>query len=164
MALNILIAVTHLLGDGHLTRAAAIGRALSGRGHNVTLVSGGNPAPLVRLDSLNLVQLPPLHIAGTAFSRLLDERGEAADAALLAARRTQLLTVLQTSTPDVVVTELFPFGRRILSDEYVELLRTARRARPRPLFLCSIRDILVAPTQWERIVAAHQRLDELYDG
>jgi predicted glycosyltransferase len=164
MALNILIAVTHLLGVGHLTRAAAIGRALAARRHKVTLASGGNPAPLVRLDNLNLVQLPPLHIAGTAFSRLLDERGEAADPSLLAARRTQLLTVLQASTPDVVITELFPFGRRVLSDEYIELLTTARRARPRPLFLCSIRDILVAPTQRERIVAAHQRLNELYDG
>src|SRR5262245_18521919 len=124
MALNILIAVTHLLGVGHLTRAAAIGRALSARGHDVTLVSGGNPAPLVRLDDLNLVQLPPLHIAGTAFSRLLDERGEAADPSLLAARRVQLLTVLQASTPDVVITELFPFGRRVLCDEYIELLTT----------------------------------------
>jgi predicted glycosyltransferase len=163
MALNILIAVTHLLGVGHLTRAAAIGRALSAHGHNVTLVSGGNPAPLVRLDGLNLVQLPPLHIAGTAFSRLLDERGQAADTSLLAARRKQLLTALQASTPDVVITELFPFGRRVLSEEYIELLTTARRARPRPLFLCSIRDILVAPAQQERIVAAHQRLAELYD-
>ena len=164
MALNILIAVTHLLGVGHLTRAAAIGRALAERGHAVTLASGGNPAPLVRMDNVNLVQLPPLHVEGTAFSRLLDERGDAAGAPLLAARRARLLGVLEESKADVIITELFPFGRRILTDEYIELVSTARNAQPRPLILSSIRDILVAPTQQERIVAAHRRLDELYDG
>ena len=40
MSLRILIAVTHLLGAGHLTRAAAIAEASARAGHEVTLVSG----------------------------------------------------------------------------------------------------------------------------
>jgi hypothetical protein len=44
------------------------------------------------------------------------------------------------------------------------LAAAARRRRPRPLLLCSIRDILIAPAQRARIDAAHQRLADLYDG
>ncbi len=66
---RILIAVTHLLGAGHLTRAAALARAFAAAGHETVLVSGGHPAPLVRLDGVRLVQLPPLRIEGFDFGR-----------------------------------------------------------------------------------------------
>ena len=47
MSMRVLIAVTHLLGAGHLTRAAAIARAFARAGHEVALVSGGTKTPLV---------------------------------------------------------------------------------------------------------------------
>ena len=65
--MRVLIAVTHLLGAGHLTRAAALGRAFVASGHDALLVSGGVPAPMVRLSDVRLVQLPPLRVAGTDF-------------------------------------------------------------------------------------------------
>ena len=71
--MRVLIAVTHLLGAGHLTRAAALARAFVEAGHDAMLVSGGVPAPMVRLDGVRLVQLPPLRVAGTAFATPLDE-------------------------------------------------------------------------------------------
>ncbi|MFC6790188.1 hypothetical protein ACFQE0_11510 [Methylobacterium komagatae] len=43
--MRVLIAVTHLLGAGHLTRAAALARAFAAAGHETALVSGGHPAP-----------------------------------------------------------------------------------------------------------------------
>lgn len=161
--MRVLIAVTHLLGAGHLTRAAAIGRAFAHAGHAVTLVSGGGPAPLVRFDGLRLVQLPPLHITGTAFTRLLGADGREAGADLFAARRAQIRTVLAETAPDVVVTELFPFGRRALEAEFLDLVEAASRQRPRPLILASIRDVLVAPDRPEKIRAAHARVAASYD-
>ncbi len=74
--MRILIAVTHLLGAGHLTRAAALARAFAAAGHETVLVSGGHPAPLVRLDGVRLVQLPPLRIEGFDFGRLIGPDGE----------------------------------------------------------------------------------------
>lgn len=110
--MRILIAVTHLLGAGHLTRAAALARAFAAAGHETVLVSGGSPAPLVRLDGVRLVQLPPLRIEGFDFARLIGPDGEPAGEPLLAERREILLATLRESAPDALVTELFPFGRR----------------------------------------------------
>src|SRR4051794_28814574 len=90
---SILIVVTHLLGIGHLARAAAIGRVLSQHGHRTTLVSGGRPAPLIDMGGIDLVQLPAVHCAGTDFRTLLTEDGREADLDFLAARKEQLLAV-----------------------------------------------------------------------
>ena len=161
--MRVLIVVTHLLGAGHLTRAAAIGRAFAAAGHAVTLVSGGGTAPLVRMDGLRVVQLPALHVVGTAFGRLLGADGGKAGADLLAARRALLRETLAETAPDVIVTELFPFGRRALADEYLDLIAAARSQRPLPLVLASIRDVLVAPDAPEKVRIAHARVAALYD-
>ena len=161
--MRVLIAVTHLLGAGHLTRAAALARALAEAGHETVLVSGGAPSTIVSCGGARLVQLPPLRILGTAFSRLLDRDGEPADAALLDRRRAMLRDVLGETAPDAVVTELFPFGRRALAAEFLALVEAARARRPRPLVLASVRDILVAPERPERVAQAHARLAGLYD-
>ena len=162
--MRVLIAVTHLLGAGHLTRAAALARALAASGHAVVLASGGNPAPLVRLDGVRLVQLPPLHIRGTAFADLLDRDGRAAGPDMLAERRQALLAALDAQAPDILVTELFPFGRRALAGEFLALVEAARARRPRPLILASVRDILVPPDRPAKVAEAHARLAALYDG
>ena len=159
--MRVLIAVTHLLGAGHLTRVAALARALASAGHEAVLVSGGAAAPLVRLDGIRVVQLPPLHIRGTAFGRLLDGEGREAGAPLFERRRRMLLAALDETQPDAVVTELFPFGRRGLADEFLALAEAAR-ARRVPV-LASVRDILVAPEKPEKVAQAHERAARLYE-
>ncbi|AWN52582.1 glycosyltransferase [Methylobacterium sp. 17Sr1-1] len=155
---RILIAVTHLLGAGHLTRAAALARAFAGAGHAVTLVSGGLPAALPRLDGIRLVQLPPVRITGTAFTALLDPEGAPVTAERLAARSHALRAAFAEATPDAVITELYPFGRRVLAPEFEALAEAVRGAAARPLLLASIRDILATPSRPERIAATHARL------
>ncbi|MFC6773820.1 hypothetical protein [Methylobacterium gregans] len=162
--MRVLIAVTHLLGAGHLTRAAALARAFAAAGHETVVASGGVPAPLVRLDGVRLVQLPPLRVRGTAFSDLRDADGGPADAALLDRRRSMLLGALEETAPHVLITELFPFGRRALAGEFLALVEAARARTPRPRVLASIRDILVAPEKPGRVAEAHARVAALYDG
>ncbi|MCJ2027085.1 glycosyltransferase [Methylobacterium sp. J-067] len=161
--MRILIAVTHLLGAGHLTRAAALARAFAAAGHETVLVSGGSPAPLVRLDGVRLVQLPPLRIEGFDFARLIGPDGEPAGETLLAERREILLATLRETAPDAVITELFPFGRRGLASEYLALVEAARALDPAPLILSSVRDILVPPDRPAKVAQAHARLAALYD-
>ncbi|MGU3536664.1 glycosyltransferase [Methylobacterium sp. A54F] len=161
MRLRVLIAVTHLLGAGHLTRAAALARALAGAGHAVTLASGGRPAPLVSVGNARLVQLPPVHVAGTEFGRLLGEDGAEAGPATLAARRQALLAAFAETEPDVVVTELFPFGRRALAGEFLALAEAARARGCR--LVASVRDILVAPEKPGRAAETGARVAALYD-
>jgi predicted glycosyltransferase len=43
---------------------------------------------------------------------------------------------------DVLLSELFPFGRRQMRFELLPLLEAARAARPRPVIVSSVRDIL----------------------
>jgi len=160
---RVLIAVTHLLGAGHLTRAAALARAFAAAGHEAMLISGGVPAPMVRHEGLRFVQLPPLRIAGTDFSTLLEPDGRPADAALLARRRALLIEAFRAFAPDAIITELFPFGRRSLASEFLALVEAAHERRPRPLVLASVRDILVASTKPARIAEVHARVAKLYD-
>ncbi|MBF9195310.1 glycosyltransferase [Microvirga terrestris] len=162
--LRVLIAVTHLLGAGHLTRAAALARAFARKGHETILVSGGTPAPLADLGGAELVQLPPVRTLGTDFKTLLDENLQPVDEAYLDRRRSILLDTLRSTRPDILITELFPFGRRVLAGEFMALIEAAHALNPRPLVLCSIRDILVAPTKPERIAQAHEHILHDYDG
>jgi predicted glycosyltransferase len=163
MSLRVLIAVTHLLGAGHLTRAAAVARAFARAGHDVTLVSGGMPANLPECAGVQTVQLPPVRTAGTDFRTLLDENGQPIAPERLELRRHGLAAAIDAVRPDVVVTELFPFGRRIVAQEFMRLVEGARAQRPAPLIVASIRDILVAPGRPDRVAEAHARLHTLYD-
>ena len=163
MTARVLILVTHLLGAGHLTRAAAIARAFATGGHATTLVSGGMPTSIAISKDVTFLQLPPVHIRGTAFSHLLDENGAGVTNALLEERREILIDILQRQRPNILTTELFPFGRRVLADEFEAALRVARSMQPRPLILASVRDILVAPNKPERISQAMTRVEDFYD-
>lgn len=156
--LTVLVLVTHLLGVGHLARAAAVARALAAAGHGVTLVSGGRPAPLVRTEGVEFVQLPPLHCEGTDFRTLLDETGEPASERILTERSLILLGLVASLRPDVVLTELYPFGRRQLAGEFSLLVDAASALRPRPAILTSIRDILNPPSSPEKAAQALERL------
>ncbi|WP_445501894.1 glycosyltransferase [Microvirga sp. G4-2] len=161
--MRVLIVVTHLLGAGHLTRAAALARAFAQDGHETTLVSGGTRSRLTGLDGITFIQLPPVRTIGTDFKTLLDEDGAPVHNFRLAERRILLLQALRATRPDIIITELFPFGRRVLADEFMTLINEARSLSPRPLVLCSIRDILASPSKLERIEETHARILESYD-
>lgn len=161
MSARILIAVIHLLGIGHLVRARQLARALAGAGHQVTLASGGMPDG--KPAGYRFVQLPPVRTQGTDFRNLLDEDGKAATPERLAARREQLVALAQEFSPDIVVTEHFPFGRRQLAGEFLALIEAAREANPRALVLSSIRDVLVAPQRQDRLAEASGRIATLFD-
>ena len=62
--MRVMIVVTHLLGTGHLVRAATLARAFDAARHQVCVVSGGMPVPHLDMDGLNMVQLPALRSDG----------------------------------------------------------------------------------------------------
>ncbi len=161
--MNVLIVVTHLLGTGHLSRALTLARAFQDAGHILCVASGGMPAPHLDRGDIPLLQLPPLRSDGVNFARLLDADGNLASADLLQARTEALQDQLQASPPDVIITELFPFGRRVLRAEFLTLLQSAR-ARPNPPLVCaSIRDILAPPSKPEKAAKTAAILRTHYD-
>ena len=159
-----MIVVTHLLGTGHLARALTLGRAFAAQGDTVMVVSGGTPVPHFDTQGLSLVQLPPVHSNGTDFTTLLTQQGTPASPVDMQARGDQLLASLAAFAPDVLITELFPFGRRILRDEFRAVLETARTLPQRPLTLASIRDILAPPSKPAKAAFADDMISRFYDG
>jgi len=161
--MNVLIAVTHLLGTGHLSRALTLGRAFAQAGHRVMVTFGGMPAPHLHTDGVELLQLPPLRSDGTNFTRLLNADGNPADLEHLTKRIEALIGALDTFGPDVLITELFPFGRRVLSAEFLALLEHAAAMTPRPVILSSVRDILAPPSKPAKADRAEEIVLHYYD-
>lgn len=161
--MKVLFFVTHLLGTGHLARTMVLARALHLEGHAATVVSGGMPAPHLGKDGVSLVQLEPLRSDGVNFTRLLDAAGEVATPDLFAQRERDALAALHDIAPDVVVTELFPFGRRVLRAEFTAILRAAQCMETPPLICASIRDILAPPSKPEKATATENLISAFYD-
>lgn len=160
---RVLFHVQHLLGTGHLSRAAVIARALAASGMEVDLVTGGMPVRMIDPGPARLVQLTPIRAVDESFGRIVDEHGRPIDDTLRAARRDQLLWHFEQTQPDVLITELFPLGRRVLEFELLPLLEAAHRRRPRPLILCSVRDILARKPDAAKRAAQAARARAFYD-
>ncbi|GAB4190082.1 MAG: glycosyltransferase [Thalassobaculales bacterium] len=134
-----MIWVQHLLGSGHLRRAAAIARAAAARGDQVLLASGGMPLPALDAGDARFLQLPALRARDSRFSGLVDAAGADATPALLAERARLLAAAFDAFAPDLLLVEHFPYGRRALAGEVMPLAERARRA------VVSVRDVLVPP-------------------
>lgn len=157
--------VQHLLGIGHLRRAALLASAMAESGFDVLLVSGGLPLRHLDPGGARVAQLPPVKAADRHFSALVDGAGRPLDAAFDAARRRRLMDLFHGHRPDAVITEMFPFGRRRFRAELLPLLDAARRRRPEPAILCSVRDVLntkAAPERHREMAAlARERFDRV---
>ena len=162
--MKVQIVVTHLLGSGHLVRAAVLARAFSAAGHTVQLVSGGFPLPHLDTATATFCQLPPLRSDGTNFTRLLTAEGTEASHTDLQARVAQLIACFDSFAPDVILTELFPFGRRVLRAEFLALLEHAKATAPNVLRLCSIRDVLAPPSKPKKAQWVGEVLEHHFDG
>ena len=160
---RVLFYVQHLLGIGHLKRAATLARAMERAGMAVTLASGGPEVPGLNVGAARLVQLPPVRAGDRSFKVLIGADDRPIDEAFKDRRRDALLAAFEETSPDVVMTELFPFGRRQLRFELLPLLEAAKGRDPAPAIVCSVRDILVEPAKPERVEEMLARVRESYD-
>jgi predicted glycosyltransferase len=161
---SVLFYVQHLLGIGHLRRALHLVDGLAAEGLAVTLVSGGEKLPdLAPSAAARLVQLPPIRARDAGFTDLVDGDGRPIDDALRTRRRETLLAAFAAAEPDAVIIEAFPFGRRAFRFELDPLLAAARARPKRPLVLCSLRDIVVAPQDRARRQAIIARVRNDFD-
>ena len=135
--------VQHLLGTGHIKRAALLTDAMRAWGMDVHMVSGG----ILTEDLLDVpaeIRLPALRAKDPSFSALVDESGKEVDAAWKDERCRILLDHYKRLGPEIVVIETFPFGRRKFRFELIPLLNEIHRSTPKPLVVCSVRDIVQA--------------------
>lgn len=163
MTRRVLFYVQHLLGIGHLKRAATLARGLAADGLEVTLVSGGFPVPGLDTTGVRFVQLPPVRATDLFFKVLVDESGADIDDAWRARRRDLLLELWREVRPHVLMLELYPFGRRQMRFELVPLLEAARADAAPPVIVSSVRDILVAAPKPERNLEMVEQVERYFD-
>ncbi|WP_434052649.1 MAG: glycosyltransferase [Roseibium sp.] len=157
------IHVQHLLGTGHVVRAASIGRALVARGVQVTLASGNRIPPTLDTSALTIVELPACKSPDAAFKRLVTLDGEAIDEKWKSERVKASIQAFEDDDFDLLLTETYPFGRRQLDFELTPLLDHARAKTRPPVIATSIRDILVRKKElWKEQWMADQAL-KYYD-
>ena len=120
-------------------------------------LNGGEVVPGFELPpSVEVVNLPALksdaefqdlHVTGSR--QRLEEVKEI--------RKQLILSAYERVHPDILIVELFPFGRRKFDFELIPLLERIRRARSPTKIVCSLRDILVGKRdqlQYEEEVCA----------
>lgn len=154
MSARVFFYVQHLLGIGHLRRAATLARALAADGFDVLVVSGGAPVDGLAMGGARLHQLPPVRAADARLKELARLDGSPLDEAFRADRTRRLLDLFEAEQPDILLTEQFPFGRTQLRFELLPLLEAAQDRPAAPWIVSSIRDVL-------RRTASPARVDEM---
>jgi len=161
---KILFYVQHLLGIGHLMRAGTLARALEAGGFETLLVSGGTHVPGFDPGAARFAQLPPTRATDKFFKVLVDEHDKQIDDAWKDKRRDRLLEIFAAEAPDIILIEMYPFGRRQMRFEIEPLIEAARaRGSDRPLIVSSVRDILVEPDKPGRVDEMVTRTRNYFD-
>lgn len=143
--MKLLVYCQHVLGIGHLCRTLEILERLSD--HEVILVLGGPPVAMKIPAHVRPVQLPGLKM-DPGFSGLQPVEPQT-DLARVKEERVRLLLELFTAEePDILLIELYPFGRKGFRFELEPLLALANGSGC--FTASSVRDILVEKDQAEK--------------
>jgi predicted glycosyltransferase len=151
------------MGVGHVFRATRIVAALSARGFDVHLVYGGARIPYMDGGAATVHYLPPLRAGTMIFSKLETPEGLAVDDAYKLKRRDMLLAILRELSPEMIITEAFPFGRRQMRFELIPLLQEAVSWRKPPFLVASVRDILQENRKPERDIETVELVEQYFD-
>ena len=138
---SLLLYCQHSLGLGHLVRSFALAEALAER-YEVTMLSGGVIPPWLDAPAgVEVVALPPL--GADADGQLVSRDPLLAIGEVMDRRKRLVIETFHACDPEVLLVELFPFGRKKFAGELLPLLRAAHARPESPLVACSLRDILV---------------------
>ncbi len=163
MPRRILFYVQHLLGIGHVVRAARISRALCENGFEVRLIMGGFEITGLDLSDLDVVRLPAVKAGPDGFTSLVTPGGQVADDAYKARRCELLLEMYDAYRPDAILIEAFPFGRRQMRFELDPLLTRAKAHVRPPLVVSSVRDIIQESRKPGRAEEVIEKIDRYFD-
>ena len=154
MTARIAFLETHLMGSGHLARTLVLADAVRAAGGAAMTLSGGRALAHLPLGPDD-VQLSPVHVPALDYKDIRGPGGAPADPALWSARRDAAAAAFARFRPDVLVTELFPFGRRAMAAEFEAI---AALRPPGCALVSSVRDIPEPPKKPKRAAEALRRL------
>jgi len=150
----------HSLGMGHLVRSFAIAGGLTNHFGVVFLNGGPLPQGQKPPQKIEMINLPPLGFDSEMQLLSRDDNHTVAQAQRL--RLEIMRKALGSVKPEVLLIELFPFGRKKFAAELIALLEDARGLSAPPVVVCSLRDILVERNQHHDEFACH-RVNRYFD-
>jgi predicted glycosyltransferase len=119
--MRVLFHYTHKQTLGHTTRSVALCTALARHGAEVLILQGGLPQPFIRFpETCRVLDIPFPFDTRASFQNH--------SVPVSASKRAQfILKTAAEFTPDVLVTEFFPFGRMAYIPELLPTLRYLRK-------------------------------------
>jgi len=139
--MKIIFYCQYVWGMGHLFRSIEVARALAG--HEVVLVAGGREIDVRLPQHVKLVRLPGFY-TDEQFTMLIPEDPNKEVEDIQRQRKEILFSLCARHKPDLLVIELYPFGRTLFGFELQPLLDAIRQGRfGNVKVVCSLRDILV---------------------
>lgn len=137
----LLLYCQHSVGIGHLRRSIAVVEPFTNQFRVVFMNGGRFPETFKRPRNIEFIDLPPLGMASNGELVARKHDCDVDDAKII--RRKIIIDAFQRLMPAVLLIELFPFGRKKFIFELLPLLRLAKQSTPKPLVVCSLRDILI---------------------
>ncbi|OXG09094.1 glycosyltransferase family protein [Flavobacterium araucananum] len=146
---SLLMYCHHSVGIGHLVRSLAIIDSLR-EDYTITFISGGKYPEGVHIPSgVLFYQLPAVRLAEN--TTLIDATGNDPISNIMAERTTMIKTIYKATLPDIIITELFPFGRMQFIGEIMPILKLAKNGDKKTLIFCSLRDIVEPSTAGKKL-------------
>ena len=159
---RIMIYVQSLHGVGHLVRACRIAEGLT-RFANVLLISAGRTVPdFAPPPSVAHLTLPGI-LRDPADMTIRSEDLSIPFDQVLKSRSAILKQCILSSLADLLLIEYFPFQRWELGTEILEVIETFKRANPRALVCCSVRDFPKPPSDARHTQLIAQTIDAHFD-
>jgi predicted glycosyltransferase len=137
----------HILGMGHLIRSVEIVRGLI-PDFQICFVNGGQVIPEFEFPpEIEVVNIPAVK-TDSEFQELAPVDDNLTMAEVEAIRTKMLLETCDRFQPDILIIELFPFGRRRFSFELIPLMEKAKAMGTK--IVSSVRDIVVTKQDQQR--------------
>ena len=131
----------HVWGVGHFFRTLEILKALTD--HENVMVTGGEEINTPLPEHVRKIHLPEI-MMDLDYKGFLTTDAELSLDDVKAKRADQFYRLFETEAPDLLVVELYPFGRNAFRFELNPVLKAIRNNDlPKCKVICSIRDILV---------------------
>ncbi len=160
---SVLFYVQHLWGVGHVYRASRIARGLVRQGYKVHLSWGGTKIPGFDFSGMQVHHLTPVKTSDASFSQLLHADGSIFSDNDKRIRCDELLKIYDEVSPDILMTEAYPFGRRQMRFELLPLLEKAKSSCKSPMIVASIRDIMQEGRKEKRVEESIELVAKYFD-
>ncbi len=132
----------HILGMGHLVRSMEIVRDLV-KDFEVCFINGGEVIKGFNIPAeVKVINLPGIK-TDAEFQELQVVDNNYTLPEVQSIRKNKLLEIYNYLQPDILVIELFPFGRRRFSFELIPLLEEIKQNGKKTKVVSSLRDIVV---------------------